>query len=56
MPLNKNISASSILYKVKYDLAYVLIAPITVLLITEKFKKLLSEIPTPLQAEKFYAL
>lgn len=50
MLLKKQIPASYILNKVKYDLVYVLIVSFSVLLITEKYQKLLPEMPLTIPA------
>lgn len=50
MLLKKQIPASYILNKVKYDLVYVLIVSLLVLFITEKYKKLLPEMPLTIPA------
>ncbi len=50
MLLNKRIPASYILNKVKYDLIYVLIVSLLVYFITEKYKKLLPEMPFTIPA------
>ncbi len=50
MLLNKRIPAYYILNKVKYDLIYVLILSLTVLLITENYKELLPEMPLTIPA------
>ena len=50
MLLNKNIPATFILNKVKFDLVYVLIVSISVLLITEEYKELLPEMPLTIPA------
>jgi ion channel-forming bestrophin family protein len=50
MLLNKNIPASFIFNKVKYDLVYVLIVSLSVLFITEKYKELLPEMPLTIPA------
>ncbi len=50
MLLNKRIPASYILNKVKYDLIYVLIVSIIVLFITNKFQRLLPEMPLTIPA------
>jgi putative membrane protein len=50
MLLNKQIPATYILNKVKYDLIYVLIVSLLVLLITERYKELLPEMPLTIPA------
>ena len=50
MLLNKQIPATYILNKVKYDLIYVLIVSLLVLLITERFKEFLPEMPLTIPA------
>lgn len=50
MLLNKQIPASYILNKVKYDLIYVLILSLSVLFITERYKELLPEMPLTIPA------
>lgn len=50
MLLNKQIPASYILNKVKYDLVYVLIVSLTVLFITDKYTELLPEMPLTIPA------
>lgn len=50
MLLNKQIPATYILNKVKYDLIYVLIVSLLVLFITERYKELLPEMPLTIPA------
>lgn len=50
MLLNKRIPFSYILNKIKYDLVYVLIVSLVVLFITEKYQKLLPEMPLTIPA------
>jgi putative membrane protein len=50
MLLKKRIPPSYILNKVKYNLVYVLIVSLSVLLITEKYEKLLPEMPLTIPA------
>lgn len=50
MLLNKQIPASYILNKVKYDLVYVLLVSLIVLFITEEYKDILPEMPLTIPA------
>ncbi len=50
MLLNQRIPASYIINKVKYDLVYVLIVSIFVLFITNRYQKLLPEMPLTIPA------
>jgi putative membrane protein len=50
MLLNKAIPASYILHKIKYNIIYVLIVSIAVLLITEEFSSMLPEMPLTIPA------
>ncbi|MEJ7587831.1 MAG: bestrophin family ion channel [Ferruginibacter sp.] len=50
MLLNKEIPASYMANKIKYDLVYVLIVSLAVLFITDKYKELLPEMPLTIPA------
>ena len=50
MLLNKQIPAAYIINKVKYDLVYVLVVSLLVLVITDRFQKLLPEMPFTIPA------